>query len=200
MAYGPGNLSRRVARERHELGLTREQVAYRAGMAASGPPAVSPALREPAAMSLSFKPGEVQTNERETGIMQAVQGRATVLTREDNHTLGVGDVLVILSGTCPASSWCHRPVPLLCDKGTGMRPRPPDLLRGRPGQRHQTIGDTGRQGAPGLDWTYGVVVTGDCRRGQTVQPAVMAVSRPISAAPGSFIRVRYLTVSGWWPR
>jgi hypothetical protein len=29
MAYGPGNLSRPVARQRHELRLTREQVAYR---------------------------------------------------------------------------------------------------------------------------------------------------------------------------
>jgi hypothetical protein len=38
MAPGPGNLSRRVARWRHELGLTREQVAHRAGMAASGLP------------------------------------------------------------------------------------------------------------------------------------------------------------------
>lgn len=36
--------------------------------------------------------------------------------------------------------------------------------------------------------------------GLTVQPAVMAVSRPISAVPGNYIRVRYLTVSGWWPR
>jgi hypothetical protein len=49
MAYGPGNLSRRVARQRHELGLTREQVAYRAGMAAIGLPLLSHALREPAA-------------------------------------------------------------------------------------------------------------------------------------------------------
>ena len=79
-------------------------------------------------------------------------------------------------------------------------PRPPELMRGRPGQRHQTIGDTGRQVAPGLDWTYGVVVIGDCRRGQTVQLAVMAISRPMSAVPGSYIRVRYLTVSRWWPR
>ena len=47
---------------------------------------------------------------------------------------------------------------------------------------------------------YGVVVTGDCRRGQTVQPALMAISRPISAVPPSYIRVRYLTVSRWWPR
>jgi hypothetical protein len=54
--------------------------------------------------------------------------------------------------------------------------------------------------APGLDWTYGVVVTGDRRRGQTVQPAVMAIGRPISAVAGSYIRVHYLTVSGWWPR
>jgi len=28
----------------------------------------------------------------------------------------------------------------------------------------------------------------------------MAVSRPISDVLGSFIRVRYLTLSGWWPR
>jgi len=198
MAYGPGNLSRRVARQRHELGLTREQVAYRAGMAASGLPLLSHSLREPAAMSLSFKPGEVETHERETDIMQAVQGRATVVTGEDKHTPGAGDVQVILSGRCPTSSWRHRLVPLLCGKGTGMRlPRLPELMRGRPGQTHQTVGDTGRQVAPGLDWTYGVVVTGGCRR---VQPAVMAISRPISAVLGSYIRVRYLTVSGWWPR
>jgi hypothetical protein len=44
------------------------------------------------------------------------------------------------------------------------------------------------------------VVTGDCRRGQTVQPALMAISRPISDVPPSYIRVRYLTVSRWWPR
>jgi hypothetical protein len=54
--------------------------------------------------------------------------------------------------------------------------------------------------APGPDRTYGVVVTGDCRRGQTVQPALMAISRPISAVPPSYIWVRYLTVSRWWPR
>jgi len=36
------------------------------------------------------------------------------------------------------------------------------------------------------------------RRGQTVQPAVMAISRSTSAVPG--IRVPCLTVSGWWPR
>jgi hypothetical protein len=53
---------------------------------------------------------------------------------------------------------------------------------------------------PGLDWTNGHVVTGDCRRGQTVQPAVMAISKLISAVPGSYIRVCYLTVSRWWPR
>ncbi len=47
---------------------------------------------------------------------------------------------------------------------------------------------------------YGVVVTGDGRRGQTVQPAVRAISRPISVVPGSYIRPGYLTVSGWWPR
>jgi hypothetical protein len=73
-------------------------------------------------------------------------------------------------------------------------------MHGRPGQTHQAIGDTGRQVAPGLDWTYGVVVTGDCRRGQTVQPAVMAIGRPISAVPGSYTRVRYLTVGGRCPR
>jgi len=114
---------------------------------------------------------------------------------------GTGAPRPLGCGTCPTSSWCHRPVPLLCGKGTGMRlPRPPELMRGRPGQRHQMIGDTGRQVAPGLDWTYGVVVTGDCWRGQTVQLAVMAISRPMSAVPGSYIRVRYLTVSRWWPR
>ena len=78
MAPGPGNLSRPVARRRHELGLTREQVAHRAGMAASGHPLLCQAPREPTAISLSFKPGEVETHERETDIMQAVQGRATV--------------------------------------------------------------------------------------------------------------------------
>ena len=98
MAPGPGNLSRRVARRRHELGLTREQVAHRAGMAASGLPLLSHALREPAAMPLSFNPGELQTHERETDIMQAVQCRATVVTGEHKHTLGVSDVLVIPSG------------------------------------------------------------------------------------------------------
>src|SRR6478736_8034510 len=36
------------------------------------------------------------------------------------------------------------------------------------------------------------------RRDQTVQPAVMAISRSTSAVPG--IRVPCLTVSGWWPR
>ena len=41
---------------------------------------------------------------------------------------------------------------------------------------------------------------GTARRGQTVQPAVMAISRPISAVPSSLIRVPCLTVSGWWPR
>jgi hypothetical protein len=30
--------------------------------------------------------------------------------------------------------------------------------------------------------------------------SVMAISRPVSAVPGRHIRVRYLTVSGWWPR
>ena len=79
-------------------------------------------------------------------------------------------------------------------------PRAPELLCGRPGQTHQTIGDTARQVAAGLDRTYRVVVTGDCRRGQTFQPALMAISRPISAVPPSYIRVRYLTVSRWWPR
>ena len=43
-------------------------------------------------------PGEVELHDRETDIMQAVQGRATVVTGEDRHTLGVGDVLVIPSG------------------------------------------------------------------------------------------------------
>jgi hypothetical protein len=52
------------------------------------------------------------------------------------------------------------------------------------------IGGAGRQVAPGPDWPYGVVV-GDCRRGQAVQPAVMSISRPVSAVPRSFIRVRY---------
>jgi hypothetical protein len=140
-------------------------------------------------------------HDRETGIMPAVQGRATTVAGEDKHALGVGDMLVILAGTCAASSWRHRPVPLLRDKGAGTRlPRPPELMRGRPGQRRQTIGAAGRQVAPGLDWTYGVAVTGDCWRGQAVHLAVMAISGPICAGPGSYIRVRYLTVSGWWPR
>jgi len=43
-------------------------------------------------------PGEVELHDRETDIMQAVQGRAIVVTGEDRHTLGVGDVLVIPSG------------------------------------------------------------------------------------------------------
>jgi hypothetical protein len=47
---------------------------------------------------------------------------------------------------------------------------------------------------------YGVVVTGDCQRDQTVQPALVAIGRPISAVPPSCIRVRYLTVSRRWPR
>ena len=38
------------------------------------------------------------------------------------------------------------------------------------------------------------------RERQTVQPAVMAISRPICAVTGSYVRVRYLTVSEWWPR
>ena len=62
-----------------------------------------------------------------------------------------------------------------------------NLMRGRPGQTRQTIGDAGRQVAPGLDWPHGVVVIGDCRRGQAVQPAVMAISRPVSAVPCSYI-------------
>lgn len=98
MAPGPGNLSRRVARRRHELGLTREQVAQRAGIAASGLPRLSHAPREPAAMSHSFKPGEAETHVRETDIMQAVQGGATVVMSEDKYTLGVGGVLVIPCG------------------------------------------------------------------------------------------------------
>ena len=40
----------------------------------------------------------------------------------------------------------------------------------------------------------------DYRRGQTVQPAVMATSKPISAVLGRNILVHYLTVSGWSPR
>lgn len=79
-------------------------------------------------------------------------------------------------------------------------PRPPELMRGRPGPTHQMIGGAGRQVAPGLVWPDGVVVTGDCRRGQAVQPAVMAISGPICAVPGGYIRVCYLTASGWWPR
>jgi len=106
MAYGPGNLSRRVARQRHGLGLTREQV----------------------------------------------------VTGQDKYIRGVDDVLVILSERCPTSSWRHRRVP--------------------PWRRRHRV----------------------CRRGQAVQPAVMAISRPISAVLGSYTRVRYLTVSGGWPR
>jgi glc operon protein GlcG len=44
------------------------------------------------------EPGGVELHDRETDIMQAVQGRATVVTGADEHTLGVGDVLVIPSG------------------------------------------------------------------------------------------------------
>jgi hypothetical protein len=47
---------------------------------------------------------------------------------------------------------------------------------------------------------YGVVVTGDCQRDQTVQPALMAIGRLICAVPPSYIWVRYLTVGRWWPR
>ena len=67
-------------------------------LAASGLPLLCHALREPAATSLSFKPGEVETHERETDMMQAVHGRATVVTGEDKHTLAVSDVLVIPGG------------------------------------------------------------------------------------------------------
>ena len=35
---------------------------------------------------------------------------------------------------------------------------------------------------------------------ENAQPALMAISRPISAVPPSHIRVRYLTVSRCWPR
>jgi glc operon protein GlcG len=43
-------------------------------------------------------PGEVELHDSDTDIMQAVQGRATVVTGEDRHTLGAGDVLVIPNG------------------------------------------------------------------------------------------------------
>jgi mannose-6-phosphate isomerase-like protein (cupin superfamily) len=42
-------------------------------------------------------------HDRETDIMQAVQGRATMVAGEDKHALGAGDVLVIPSGRCPTS-------------------------------------------------------------------------------------------------
>jgi hypothetical protein len=62
--------------------------------------------------------------------------------------------------------------------------------------------DNAASGLPLLcpDRTYGVLVTRDCRRGQIVQPAVMAISTLVSAMPGRYIRVRGLTVSSWWPR
>jgi mannose-6-phosphate isomerase-like protein (cupin superfamily) len=40
-------------------------------------------------------------HDRETGIMQAVRGRATVVAGEDKHAVGVGEVLVIPGGRCP---------------------------------------------------------------------------------------------------
>ena len=43
-------------------------------------------------------------------------------------------------------------------------PRPPELMRGRPGQTHQMIGGAGRQVAPGLDWPDGVVGTAGAAR------------------------------------
>ena len=43
-------------------------------------------------------PGAVELHDRETDIMLVVRGRATVVTGEDKHTLGEGDVLVIPSG------------------------------------------------------------------------------------------------------
>jgi mannose-6-phosphate isomerase-like protein (cupin superfamily) len=43
-------------------------------------------------------PGEVELHDHETDIMHVVQGRATVVTGEDEHTLREGDVLVIPSG------------------------------------------------------------------------------------------------------
>jgi mannose-6-phosphate isomerase-like protein (cupin superfamily) len=67
-------------------------------------------------MSLSFKPGEVETRDRETDIMQAVHGRATVVPGEDKHPLAMGDVLVIPGGVPQPVRGRHRPVPLLRDK------------------------------------------------------------------------------------
>lgn len=84
-------------------------------LAASGLPLLCHALREPA-VSLSFKPGEVETHDRETDIMQVVHGRATVVTGEDKHTLAVSDVLVIPGGVPQPVRGRHRPVPLLRDK------------------------------------------------------------------------------------
>jgi hypothetical protein len=43
--------------------------------------------------------------DRETDILQVVQGGATVVTGEDKHALGASDVLVIPGGRCPTSSW-----------------------------------------------------------------------------------------------
>ena len=43
-------------------------------------------------------PGAVELHDHETDIMHVVHGSATVATGEDEHTLGVGDVLVIPNG------------------------------------------------------------------------------------------------------
>ena len=63
-------------------------------------------------MSLSFRPGEVEAHDRKTDIMQAVHGRAAVVTGEDKYTLTVSDVLVIPGGVPQPVRGRHRPVPL----------------------------------------------------------------------------------------
>jgi mannose-6-phosphate isomerase-like protein (cupin superfamily) len=92
-------------------------------LAASGLPLLCHALRERAAMSLSFKPGEVETHDRETDIMQAVHGRATVVTGEDKYILAVSDVLVIPGGVPQPVRGRHQPFLFL--SATRYRPRSP---------------------------------------------------------------------------
>jgi len=79
-------------------------------------------------------------------------------------------------------------------------PRPPEVMRGRPGEPHETIGDAGSLVAQGRYSPDGVILKGDCRPDQAVQLAVMGIGRPISAVSRSCIWVHCLTASGWWPR
>jgi mannose-6-phosphate isomerase-like protein (cupin superfamily) len=74
-------------------------------------------------MSLSFKPGEVETHDRETDIMQAVHGRAIVVTGEDRYILAVSDVLVIPGRVPQPVRGRHRPFLFL--SATRYRPCSP---------------------------------------------------------------------------